>query len=355
MGLFLWKFWVGSFTFTNIMEEQLKEIAYYVGLSTIGILCSYLVSPFIAKELNAVSTSLLNQPLNVDITQKYVFLTLSGIIVGSAGYYCLHSLLDISVQSVLLTSGAGLYGLDIPVVVLDTIPNLINSDIIVINWNNVHPDFQLTNTWQADQMWLTEVVKPVSGVLFNVDSRVLLELTLLKKSFNSTFLLSEAWLKTFVPHYKKNFNYVSTMTDDYLVSIFPQMREYILLFQLNTALLRYHDSAGIPEYHQMISALMLSMDLDNINAVGIRLIEAIKRLGSDAGGVSDLELMLRWQWGHEVYFRNFAVAKFMDGSALLNDVTTNLIYSNWGGLTVDQVVAKSRFLIDINKTMEDVS
>jgi hypothetical protein len=53
--------------------EEVKQIAYLIGLSTIGILCSYLVSPLIAKELNVVSTSLLNQPLDVDITQKYVF------------------------------------------------------------------------------------------------------------------------------------------------------------------------------------------------------------------------------------------------------------------------------------------
>jgi hypothetical protein len=87
------------------MSEEVKEILIIIGLSAIGVMCSYFVSPAISHGLNKVSVEVLSQPLDIDITQKYVFVILSGICIGSSLVSILHIATDAIIQSAFMTTG----------------------------------------------------------------------------------------------------------------------------------------------------------------------------------------------------------------------------------------------------------
>jgi hypothetical protein len=86
------------------MEQHIKEILITIGMSAIGIACSYVVSPIIASKLSLASTKFLEQPLDVNVTTKYVFITLSTITVAASVYHILELVVHIPAESLLMAT-----------------------------------------------------------------------------------------------------------------------------------------------------------------------------------------------------------------------------------------------------------
>jgi len=103
-------------------------------------------------------------------------------------------------------------------------------------------------------------------------------------------LLSEGYLKQVAYYYRDHIERINGFTDDYLLSIAPYLREYYLIKQLHIAWLDYD---GFPHFTQLTDAIEEKIHLVTQQEINIRLLEAIKRLGSSAGGVSNFELLMR--------------------------------------------------------------
>jgi len=333
--------WVWSFVVFNIkMSNEVKEIIWSIGLSTLGVVCVYCISPFIATKLNEVSTKVFDQPLNVDVTQKYVFWVMSGICVGN----CLYSLLDISstffIESLFVNMSL-IHDIDLLSTVIkdrNILLGMINDPIIVKNLWQEYENNLVSNqllAWALHNIEIDNIEQMAitTNLLNDVAFISLMDNMLIGKSWDASMLISGGLIKQISPYYIAHLNEIQNLSNDYLLSVAPSIREYYLLQQLHM-----NSTHSI----NLIHSIEQNIGLTDQNEILVRLVEAIKRLGSGANGVSNLELGLRNQWGKIAVDNMYQVYPFFDGSNLLG-------YSDIGGLTADQILYKSKFVHNILK------
>jgi hypothetical protein len=363
----------GNLFLQHTMDENLKEILIIIGMSTIGVVCSYLVSPVIAKGLNEVSVKVLEQPLNVEVTQKYVFFTLSALCIGQGLYSILQIALDIQIQTLFMSSGLLLDHQTLEAIVpdLNTFLQLTEnqpenvlrqcwSDYweaypaikqTIIHTNVFHGPFQAykietypintyqtsNQVWLQDQQFLLEIAKPVSTFL---DSNYIvnkINAVNLQRTFENGMLLSNEMMRQMAPVYRECAEHLAKIPDADLIELSPWLREYYLIKHID--IMWYgQTNQGFPNVDVQLDRLKTIIDLQSDHAINIRLLESIKRFGSGAGGISKAELLLRSTWGHLVLNNDINVYTFIDGSNCFP------LYSNNEGMLVEKVLWKSRFL-----------
>lgn len=322
------------------MDEQIKEILWTVGVSVVGVLCVYLVSPFIAAKLNDVSTKVLDQPLNVDVTQKYVFWILSGICIGH-GLYAVLEIASTGIIESMLENISLIYDFDL----LNTVikdrkvlllmihdPAIVNS--LFIEYNRVLYEQSIKFVLETEAI---ERMAVVTTLLNDPTYVTMIDNMLIHKSWDGSFLISSELLRRVAPYYRDHLHIISNLTNDYLITISPHLREYYLMKQLHCAWL---ETGGFPNFDPLTDNIEHVLGLTNQNEINMRLFEAIRRFGSSAGGISNFELALRNLWGDVVVTNNYKVFSFLDGSHILG-------YSDYGGVSIDQILAKSKFIEDI--------
>jgi hypothetical protein len=104
--------------------------------------------------------------------------------------------------------------------------------------------------------------------------------------------IGASFLEAVAPHYKLESASLSQLSTEYLASIYPHLREYYLITQLDQAFQTAYDTE-LYNSHQLMIEVCNRMNLYDIETIGMHLVEATKRLGSAVGNVSDFELLLR--------------------------------------------------------------
>jgi len=213
---------------------------------------------------------------------------MSALVISSCGYQLLQTMLDILISPVLMTPSL------VDCCLTTTTAEVVNTtNLIYYGPMEQHPIIYYSTSreiWLTDQMILTEFIKPVSTLLNTPSVRSIIDNTIMQKTFDNGMLLSFSFMQGNAAGYREAAEYLHGLSDEYLLSIMPQLREFYLVKQLHIAMLEF---GGFPNFNNVVTTLCHSMDLDNVKAINVRLIEAIQRLGSNAGGVSDRELLMR--------------------------------------------------------------
>lgn len=306
------------------MENEIKELLFWTGLTIIGVFISYYTSPLIAKELNNVSTNVLNVPLNESVIESTVFLTMSTACIGIAGYKAAYLFLEVLTQ--IAVSGIFMMEPNINPVINPIVVDPIINNIIP----HIDAKFSTSQSVIAEDLVFLNELKVVTKslrlqVLFHIEE------LLNRKTFHNCMLIPMDYLEASIPIYHNSRDFLETIDRDFLFTHASTFREIFLLEQINKSSLLHDRFGGVPGYNWCYTRLVEEIGFANKNQLRACFIEAIQQFGSSGGGVTKRELFLRYLWALEILEHSIHIGKFMDGAGVLG-------YSDLGGVRVNDVI-----------------